>query len=159
MLLRAQRKFAGRNIRTLEADAMRLPLADSSIDLAVSAFGFRNLVNYRDALHELHRVLAPGGQIGILEASEPQGAFGSLYRIYFHRVLPKLGAAISQNAGAYHYLPASVQRFPAAPALLATMNDIGFSAADWTAYTFGIAGLFRATKPGWPAIESLYAIS
>jgi len=159
MLLRAQRKFAGRNIRTLEADAMHLPLADSSINLAVSAFGFRNLVNYRDALRELHRVLAPGGQLGILEASEPQGALGRLYRVYFHTVLPKVGAAISHNADAYRYLPASVQRFPAPPALLATMNDIGFSAAQWTVYTFGIASLFRATKPAYPSVKSLYAIS
>jgi demethylmenaquinone methyltransferase/2-methoxy-6-polyprenyl-1,4-benzoquinol methylase len=147
MLLLAQRKFAGKNISTLEADAMRLPFADSSIDLVVCAFGFRNLVNYQAALIELHRVLSPGGQIGILEAAEPEGLLGNLYRIYFHRILPRLGAAISGNAAAYRYLPASVERFPAPPLLLARIRDAGFLAATWTPYTFGVAGLFCATKP------------
>lgn len=155
MLMHAERKFSGKNIHTLEADAMHLPLQNSSLDLAVSAFGFRNLVNYRDALHELYRVLAPGGQLGILEAAEPRGMLGDLYRIYFHRILPKIGAVISRNRGAYQYLPASVQRFPSPPELLATMREVGFSNAVWTPYTFGVAGLFHATKPAFPATESL----
>lgn len=155
MLVLAERKFLGRNICTLEADAMHLPLENSSVDLAVSAFGFRNLVNYRDALREIYRVLAPGGQLGILEAAEPQGKLGDLYRIYFHRILPKIGAALSRNTGAYAYLPASVQRFPAPTELLATIREMGFSNGVWTPYTFGVAGLFRATKPAFPTTESL----
>jgi demethylmenaquinone methyltransferase/2-methoxy-6-polyprenyl-1,4-benzoquinol methylase len=146
MLSIARRKFEGKGIETLEADAMHLPLADSSLDLVVAAFGFRNLVNYENALREIYRVLAAGGQVAILEAAEPRGLLGSLYRIYFHWVLPKLGAAISGSASAYRYLPASVQRFPAPADLLVTMRRVGFSGADWTPYSFGIAGLFRAKK-------------
>ncbi len=155
MLLLAQRKFVGKKIHTLQADAMSLPFADSSIDLVVCAFGFRNLVNYQAALTELHRVLSPGGQIGILEAAEPEGLLGNFYRIYFHRILPKLGAIISGSAAAYKYLPASVERFPAPPMLLAGIREAGFFAASWTPYTFGVAGLFRATKPESPTARSL----
>lgn len=155
MLQHAQQKFIGHNIQTLETDAMHLPFADNSVDLVVSAFGFRNLVHYHNALRELHRVLAPGGQIAILEAAEPTGALGHLYRVYFHRVLPKLGAVISGNRAAYQYLPASVRRFPTPPSLLVAMQEAGFSAAHWTPYTFGVAGLFRATKPHRPSVQSL----
>ncbi len=57
----------------LEADALHLPLRSASLDLIVTAFGFRNLANYESGLREFHRVLKPGGQLGILEFSEPGG--------------------------------------------------------------------------------------
>src|SRR5580698_4087894 len=43
MLARGMRKFAGRGAIALEADALHLPLRDNSLDLIVTAFGFRNL--------------------------------------------------------------------------------------------------------------------
>ena len=45
MLVRGARKFAAHNAVAVEADAMQLPLADGSLDLLVTAFGFRNLRN------------------------------------------------------------------------------------------------------------------
>src|SRR5205085_7566605 len=83
MLLRAARKGATQPLRWLEADALALPLADASLDLVVSAFGFRNLANYDAGLREIARVLAPGGQVGILDFSEPRGVLGPLYGFYF----------------------------------------------------------------------------
>jgi demethylmenaquinone methyltransferase/2-methoxy-6-polyprenyl-1,4-benzoquinol methylase len=66
MLERAARKFRDRNLTALEADALCLPFADSSFDLVVSAFGFRNLANYESGLREMFRILRPGGECGIL---------------------------------------------------------------------------------------------
>src|SRR5580704_18858764 len=43
----------------LEADALRLPFADSSFDLVTTAFGFRNLANYESGLREIQRMLKP----------------------------------------------------------------------------------------------------
>ena len=83
MLALAQPKFAGRNIRAIEADALHLPFADASIDLVTCAFGFRNLASYPDGLAELHRVLRPGGQIAILDFNQPTGLMGALYSLYF----------------------------------------------------------------------------
>ena len=60
----------------LEADALHLPLRAESLDLIVTAFGFRNLANYEAGLKEFHRTLKPGGQLGILEFSEPGGLDG-----------------------------------------------------------------------------------
>jgi demethylmenaquinone methyltransferase / 2-methoxy-6-polyprenyl-1,4-benzoquinol methylase len=147
MLTRGAEKFAPHNIIPIEADALHLPLADASVDLVNSAFGFRNLANYEEGLAELHRILRPGGQIGILEANQPGGAVGAIYNLYFKRILPKLGGLISGKPAAYSYLPASVERFPRPPRMLQLIKNAGFTNATWTSYTLGTAGLYHATKP------------
>jgi len=147
MLALAQPKFAGRNIVTLEADALHLPLADSSIDLVTFAFGFRNLADYAAGLAELYRVLRPGGEIAILECNQPGGLIGWCYSLYFRRVLPTLGGLISGTPRAYAYLPDSVQRFPRPPAMKQLITAAGFANPTWTSYTLGTAGLYRAAKP------------
>lgn len=146
MLTLAAKKIEGHGIRLLESDALQLPFADSSFDLVVSAFGFRNLANYRSGLQEILRVLKPGGEVGILDFSEPRGLLGKAYRLYFRQVLPRIGNLISGSSGAYSYLPASVERFPQPPEMLKQMRDCGFSEPSWKPYSFGIAGLFRGKK-------------
>lgn len=147
MLARGREKFAGKNIVAIEADALHLPMENNALDLVTSAFGFRNLANYDEGLAELYRVLQPGGQIGILDANQPEGMVGALYNLYFKRVLPWVGGMISGDAGAYRYLPASVERFPRPKRMLEMIRAAGFRDASWTGYTFGTAGLYRATKP------------
>jgi demethylmenaquinone methyltransferase/2-methoxy-6-polyprenyl-1,4-benzoquinol methylase len=146
MLVRAMDKTGNRHIRWIEADALQLPLTNSQFDLVTAAFGFRNLVNYDRGLAEIYRVLAPDGEIGILDFGEPQGLIGAVYRVYFRHVLPKIGTLISGVRGPYAYLPRSVQRFPAPEELLQRMRDVGFREVSWTPYTFGIAGLYRGRK-------------
>ncbi|HTK95989.1 MAG TPA: bifunctional demethylmenaquinone methyltransferase/2-methoxy-6-polyprenyl-1,4-benzoquinol methylase UbiE [Terriglobales bacterium] len=146
MLARAREKFAGRSAEAIEADALTLPLAGASFDLVTSAFGFRNLANYDKGLREIHRVLRPGGEVGILDFGEPRGLVGGVYRIYFRRVLPAVGTMISGVRGAYSYLPASVERFPDPEEMLARMRAAGFQEVSWTPYSFGIAGLYRGKK-------------
>ncbi|WP_158792310.1 class I SAM-dependent methyltransferase [Granulicella sp. L60] len=147
MLSLGAKKFAPHNILPIEADALHLPIANNSVDLVTSAFGFRNLANYEEGLAELHRILRPGGQLGILEANQPEGLTGSLYNLYFKTVLPKLGGLISGQRAAYTYLPTSVERFPRPPRMLQLLRDAGFTNPTWTSYTFGTAGLYHATRP------------
>jgi demethylmenaquinone methyltransferase/2-methoxy-6-polyprenyl-1,4-benzoquinol methylase len=146
MLVRAQQKSAGRNIRWVEADALNLPFPAGQFQLVTSAFGFRNLANYDRGLAEIYRVLAPQGEVGILDFGEPKGLIGKLYRVYFRRVLPAIGTLISGVQGPYAYLPASVLRFPSPHEMLLRMRAAGFREVTWTPYTFGIAGLYRGKK-------------
>lgn len=131
----------------IEADALCLPLRDASLDLIVTAFGFRNLANYEAGLREFHRVLKPGAQLGILEFSEPGGVMGKAYAVYFRRVLPAIGRAICGKDGPYNYLPTSVGNFPPPPQMLALMRSVGYVDCNWQPYTFGIAGLYTAIRP------------
>ncbi len=146
MLARALAKSNATGIRWAEADALRLPFSDNQFQLVTSAFGFRNLANYDAGLREIYRVLAAGGEVGILDFGEPRGALGRLYRVYFRRVLPAIGTIISGVREPYAYLPASVERFPAPEEMLDRMRAAGFRDPSWTPYTFSIAGLYRAKK-------------
>ena len=152
MLQRATAKSAAAqkpersNLEWIEADALNLPFPAAHFDLVTSAFGFRNLADYDAGLREIVRVLRPGGEVGILDFGEPQGATGALYRIYFKQVLPRIGTFISGVHGPYAYLPASVERFPRPEEMLGRMKRAGFAEASWTPYAFGIAGLYRGKK-------------
>ncbi len=146
MLVRAGEKSATGAISWIEADALQLPFRSCQFDVVTSAFGFRNLVNYDAGLREIYRVLVPGGRVGILDFGEPGGLMGKLYRVYFRRVLPAVGTVISGVRGPYAYLPASVERFPPPDEMLERMRAAGFRDPSWAPYTFGIAGLYEATK-------------
>jgi demethylmenaquinone methyltransferase / 2-methoxy-6-polyprenyl-1,4-benzoquinol methylase len=164
MLNRAARKFdvrrpddTGRpNALAIEADALHLPLRSASLDLIVTAFGFRNLANYEAGLGEFHRVLKPGGQLGILDFAEPGGLIGKAYAVYFRRVLPAIGRLISgsgprspvsgSGAEAYSYLPVSVGNFPPPTEMLKMMQQAGYVDCKWQPYTFGISGLYTGVR-------------
>ena len=146
MLQHGLSKFNAKKIQPVEADALHLPLADNSVDLVVSSFGFRNLANYDAGLREIFRVLKPQGEVGILDFSEPGGILGKLYGFYFRKVLPKIGTMISGVRGPYEYLPASVHKFPAPQEMLQRMESVGFYDVSWTPYTFAIAGLYHGKK-------------
>ena len=146
MLARAREKYASPQAKWIEGDAMHLPFPDASLDLVTAAFGFRNLPNYAGGLREIARVLRPGGEIGILECNQPDGLNGALYNLYFHRILPVVGGALSGDRAAYAYLPASVARFPRPPQMLRMLADAGFAQAGWDGYMLHAAGLYHAVK-------------
>ncbi|MGB6546402.1 MAG: class I SAM-dependent methyltransferase [Candidatus Acidiferrales bacterium] len=144
----ANRDATRTSVEFVEADALRLPFGDATFDLVTTAFGFRNLANYDSGLKEILRVLRLGGEIGILEFSEPRGKlFGALYRFYFRRILPALGGIISGNSAAYSYLPRSVGRFPSPEELAAQMERAGFGDVRFVRWTGGTVTLHTARRP------------
>jgi len=149
MLDRARVKGAqtGYKSHFLAADALSLPFADASFDLVTAAFGFRNLANYEGGLSEMSRVIRPGGQIGILEFTDPaKGVAGDAFRIYFRHILPRIGGVISGSHEAYSYLPASVAKFPSPTELSSWMEKLGFSDVGYELWNFGSVALHRGTK-------------
>jgi len=142
---------AANPIPFFEADALRLPFVDASFDLVTSAFGFRNLANYEAGLREIHRVLKPGGTIGILEFTEPpEGFLGDLYRWYFTKMLPGIGWLISGHQSAYTYLPKSVSRFFRPEEFASLLSQVGFQSPGFRVWTFATVALHTAAKTGLP---------
>ena len=147
MLVRAADKLerAGLPCALAEADATRMPVSDSSLDLVTVAFGFRNLANYRGGAEEFARLLAPGGCLAMLEFSQPTSRlWGLLFNFYFKRVLPRLGNAISGSGGAYSYLQESVQRFPPPEQVRELLLQAGFERVEIRPLSGGVSVLYLA---------------
>ena len=60
-----------RNLFLAIADARRLPLADASIDVAVTSYSLHHILDPRRVIEEMARVLAPGGRAGVLDMIVP----------------------------------------------------------------------------------------
>ena len=147
MLRVGRHKVAGRPVAPVAADALRLPLANEVVDGAVTAFGARNLADLDAGLREVHRVLAPGARFVILEFSTPRSAIvRGIYALYFHNVLPAVGALVSGHRTAYRYLPQSVATFPVQEELAARMRRAGFVDVSWRSLTLGIAAVHVGTR-------------
>ena len=130
-------------------DAMRLPLADRSVDAAVISFGIRNVQGPDVALDELSRVLRPDGRLAILEFGLPTWRpFRALYLWYSNRLLPAIGRLISRHASAYDYLPESVSRFPAPEAFGHLLQAHGFPHVEIVPLAMGIVYLYVARTAG-----------
>ncbi len=129
------------------ADALHLPFADASFDLVTTAFGFRNLANYEDGLREFARVLRRGGELGILEFTEPARArWPASSAFTSSNILPRIGGAISGDKEAYAYLPGSVSKFPSPPELAALMERTGFADVRIASWNFGSVILHSARR-------------
>ena len=132
----------------IEGDALRLPFRSGSFDAVTIAFGLRNLSSVENGLAELFRVVKPGGWVAVLEFSYPRNAiFRTVFGLYFRRVLPMVGGAISGSLGAYVYLPASVQKFPNQPQLALLMEQAGFDQVEYQNLTGGVAALHLGRRP------------
>lgn len=130
----------------VHADALRLPVADRSVDGVTCGFALRNFVDLEAFLAELARVLRPGGRIALLEVAEPPNPILRWgHGIYFGKVVPRIGALLS-DAAAYRYLPKSVAYLPEPAALLAQVERAGFVNAERALLSTGIAQLLTGTR-------------
>jgi len=148
MLQHARPKGAGRALCFVAGDALRLPLFDRSLDGAAIAFGLRNVADRGRGLHELARVVRPGGAVMVLEFSLPRSrVLGALYRFYFTRVLPRIGGWISGDASAYRYLPDTVLAWPTPEELRGEMEALGLERCGFQRLSGGIACLSWGLVP------------
>ena len=144
MLIRARSKSKA---PLVEADGLRLPASDDSLDLITIAFGFRNFVNYPKGLIEMLRVLKPGGQLAILEFTRPpSGLVRGFMHVWNGWVINPIGRLLSGQGDAYEYLPESVQRFPEGPKLAAMMTAAGFTQVHYRYFDLGIVALHLGRK-------------
>lgn len=149
MLAAARRKLDDQDARIawVEGDALELPFPDGSFDCVVSAFVMRNVADLPRALTEQHRVLQPGGRIGILELTPLTfPVIAQLYRLYCRGLIPLLGRLIAGDGAAYSYLPASVDRFPSADRLAAMLDRTGFKVVRYRRFMLGAVALHVAQR-------------
>lgn len=134
-------------VRPAAGDVLELPFRDATFDGAMVAFGIRNLVDLKAGFSELWRVLKPAGRLVVLDFTTPPFApLRVLYLLYFRRVLPLLGRAVSGHPTAYAYLPSSVVEFPVPQDLARLLEQVGFSDCGYRLMTGGVAAVHWGTR-------------
>jgi demethylmenaquinone methyltransferase / 2-methoxy-6-polyprenyl-1,4-benzoquinol methylase len=141
-MLRADRSGAPR----VQADILRLPVPDRSVDGVTCGFALRNLVDLAAFFAELARVVRPGGRIALLDVGVPHNRLVRAGNgIYFGKVVPRIGALLS-DAAAYRYLPRSVSYLPPPTDMVAMLVASGFADAAHTDLSGGITQLLTGTR-------------
>jgi len=143
MLEKGLAKITRQPIAPVCGDALKIPARDRTFDGALVAFGVRNLADLDAGLRELQRSLRPAARLVVLDFSMPERQpLRALYRLYFTRILPRIGRLVSKHSHAYTYLPESVLGFPEPAALAARMEMAGFREVGWRRLSGGIAALW-----------------
>ena len=130
------------NIEYSLANAEKLPFADGEFDAVTIAFGLRNVTDQVAALHEMFRVLKPGGRAMILEFSKVQfEGLKKIYDGYSFGILPKLGKLVADDEDSYRYLAESIRKHPSQDELADMMVDAGFSNVTYRNLTGGVVAI------------------
>ncbi len=129
-------------------NAESLSFRDNVFDAAIAGFCIRNVGDLDMALHEVYRILKPGGQFFCLEFSRPTSSWlRAFYDVYSLHVLPWVGTWVAgDSTEVYRYLPASIWEFPDQDALAERMQRAGFSSVDYRNVSGGIVAIHRAIK-------------
>jgi demethylmenaquinone methyltransferase/2-methoxy-6-polyprenyl-1,4-benzoquinol methylase len=149
MLARARDKAGPEaGVRWEWGDAMRLDHPDASFDAATVGFGARNFSDLDRGLAEMARVVRPGGRVVVLEITTPtRPPLSTFFSVWFDRVVPLVGR-LAADPEAYTYLPRSVKRFPAPPALAEAMTRSGLRDVRWILTAGGIIALHVGIRDG-----------
>jgi demethylmenaquinone methyltransferase/2-methoxy-6-polyprenyl-1,4-benzoquinol methylase len=145
-MLREARRVSGERLLLVSASAFELPFGPATFDAVVSGFVLRNLEDLRAAFVECARVLASGGRISLVDATEPgNAAWRAALGGYLRFVPPALGA-LAGRAGAYGYLLRSLAHLPPPGEVAALLENCGFAAVRIDRYSGGSVTLWRGLR-------------
>ncbi|MFT4175141.1 MAG: class I SAM-dependent methyltransferase [Luteolibacter sp.] len=98
MIAEAKKKLAATFVHSR---AESLPLEDGTYDFLTVGYALRHFADLEATFVEFHRVLKSGGRVLMLEATRPEGKFGSwLFRLYFGRLYPWFSRLITRSGKA-----------------------------------------------------------
>ena len=145
----ARKGFArSRPISFVVGDAHALPFDDNQFICATVGFGVRNFIDVPKALHEMARVVVPGGRVVVLEIVrvEGKGLWKKFFPFYFRRLTPLLGLLLAGDREAYAYLPESVQEFHSASEITRMMEEAGLRNAAYRKLALGTVAIHTGEK-------------
>jgi demethylmenaquinone methyltransferase / 2-methoxy-6-polyprenyl-1,4-benzoquinol methylase len=145
----------GARCELLRGEAERLPFADGAFDALTFTYRLRYADDPAAVLHEMARVVKPGGRIGMVEfAVPPRPVLRRLWHAYTGIGLPLLGRLVSQP---WHevgrFLGPSIagfaERLP--PGRLAALReDAGIGGVVFRRLSFGAGIVMWGTRDGGP---------
>jgi demethylmenaquinone methyltransferase / 2-methoxy-6-polyprenyl-1,4-benzoquinol methylase len=129
------------------ADMMALPFEAGRFDVITTGYGIRNVPDIGAAIHEIARVLRPGGVFVSLDFDRPaQPLVRGVYLLYLTVVGSALGFVLHRDPDTYRYIPASIRRYPGADRVADMLRAAGFSSATVVPILGGLMAIHRAVR-------------
>ncbi|MCL2206732.1 MAG: ubiquinone/menaquinone biosynthesis methyltransferase [Fibromonadales bacterium] len=134
------------NLKLVQMDATKIPIADNSVDFVLNGFGMRNIQELDMAFGEAFRVLKPGGYFATLDFFKPEK---TISKLFYQRIaplaLPFAGMILSKH-NAYRYLVLSILNFITAKEYVAKAKNAGFALRSVKALDGGLAHIVICEK-------------
>lgn len=135
------------NVSYALVNAEALPFADGQFDAVTIAFGLRNVTDKHAALHEMCRVLRPGGRASVLEFSEVRAEpLKMVYDVWSFGMLPLLGKLIADDEDSYRYLAESIRKHPPQEELADMLREAGFDDVRYRNLSGGIVAIHSGAR-------------
>jgi len=128
-------------------DCSNMSFQSGTFDAVISAFALRNFQNLDQCLSEMHRVLADGGDLSVVDLCTPVSfPMKQLFYIYKKVIMPALGRLFSKDSTAYSYLPDTMDAVPQAEQMTSIITKAGFRNAKYKRLLFGMCIRYTAEK-------------
>lgn len=142
--LAAERKGAG---HLVTGDMVALPFGESCFDVVTTGYGLRNVPDLPSAIHEIHRVLVPGGRFLSLDFDKPANPLvRRAYLTYLTVVGSALGFVLHRDPNTYRYIPESIRQYPGATGVARCIEAAGFTDVQVVALLGGLMAIHVARK-------------
>lgn len=144
-----QKTAPGSRIRWELRKAEDIPFEKEPYDLVISGFVLRNLrENILAILSGIYRSLKPGGQISLIDLTEPANPLIRAGGVFYLRVVVRLIAQmVFKDPAPAVYLCDSMCRFYPAKEFTARLQEAGFAEVKAESRLFGMITRYSAVKP------------
>lgn len=131
------------------ANALTNDLPENTADMLVATFGLKTFNHDQQTIlaQQIARILVPGGQFSLIEASDPQGwIFRPLYRFYLAGVLPLIERVFLQGAQDFSMIATYTANFQNCAHMEEALRAAGLR-VSMKRHFFGCATSVAGTKP------------
>jgi demethylmenaquinone methyltransferase/2-methoxy-6-polyprenyl-1,4-benzoquinol methylase len=148
MLQLARARHTQPSLSFRQGDMAALPYADESADIITGGYALRNAPDLGVTLHEIQRVLKPGGVAAFLDFSKPDGAFAQRVEYAVLKGWTGLwGLALHGNHEVYSYIAESLALYPSRSELVRRFAAHGLVVQRSQLNFFGITAIIMVQKP------------
>ncbi|OMO78292.1 UbiE/COQ5 methyltransferase [Corchorus capsularis] len=134
------------NIEWVEGDALDLPFSNGYFDAITMGYGLRNVVDKRQAMREMFRVLKPGSRVSILDFNKTTQLLTAMFQEWMIDNVVVPTATVYGLAKEYQYLKTSIKEFLTGEELEKLALEVGFSKARHYEIGGGLMGNLVATR-------------
>lgn len=128
-------------------DMCQLPVANSSVDIISGSYALRNAPDLKTLIHEMFRVLKPGGKAYLLDFSLYPGMVMrsvQLFVLYFWGCF--LGILLHGNSSVYGYIAKSLEVFPDRNQIKNLFMNNGFVVTHEKMFFFNFIAVLEVEK-------------